>query len=167
MTEPGPITLAYLAAHPHDAARVMETLEPAELAVFIAGVPARLAAPSLAALPVETAGALVEALPADRRAACLRAMNESSREAILERTPSRLARALRHQIGYPSALVGSVMVADMVTVPFDATIRESREHRGLRRRRARDGAHPRLPREHHRTGARRRNDDDDARERRS
>jgi len=139
MTEPGPITLAYLAAHPHDAARVMETLDPAELAEFIAGVPVRLAAPSLAALapwrtarclaavPPETAGALVEALPADRRAPCLRAMNGPAREAILERTPARLARTLRHQIGYPSALVGSVMVADMVTVPVDATIGEARD----------------------------------------
>lgn len=139
MTEPGPITLAYLASHPRDAARVMETLDPAELASFIAEVPVRLAAASLAelapwragrclaALPPERAGALVEELPPDRRSPCLRAMGEPQREAILEHVPRRRARVLRRQLGYPSALVGAVMVADLVSVSADATIGEARE----------------------------------------
>lgn len=139
MTEPGPITLAYLAAHPVDAARVMETLDPSDLAAFIATVPVRLAAPSLAlvapwragrclaGLTADRAVALIEHMPAERRALTLRAVADASREAILERMPERRARALRRQLGYPATLVGAFMAGDMVTVAPGASVAEARD----------------------------------------
>lgn len=138
MTEPGPITLAYLAAHPADAARVMDTLEPAELAAFLSTVPVRLAAPPLATvapwrvarclaeLPAERAAAVLAEMPAERRAPSLRAMPEEAREAILDRMPRLRARALRHQLAYPPSLAGAAMTAGLASVPADATAEQAR-----------------------------------------
>lgn len=137
MTEPGPITLAYLAAHPLDAARAMETLDPAELAAFIETVPVRLAAPPLAAiapwraarclatLAPDRAAALLEEMPGDRRTPCVRALAEQPREAIIGHMSPRRARALRRQLGYPAALVGAAMAADMITVREEASTGEA------------------------------------------
>lgn len=138
MTEPGPITVAFLSSHPQDAARVMEQLDPADVAAFLAGVPVRLAAPALAVvapwragrclaeLPAERAAALVDEMPSDRRALCLRTLRADTREAILECMPRRRARALQRQLRYPAALVGAVMVGETVTVPVAATVGDAR-----------------------------------------
>ena len=137
MTEPGPITLAYLARHPRDAARVMETLEPTELAAFIATVPVRLAAAPigsiaawragrcLAALDADRAAALLDAMPAGQRVPCMRAIAPAAREPILERLPQRRSRALRHQLGYPAALVGGAMDGDTLTLAPETTAAEA------------------------------------------
>lgn len=139
MNEPGSITLAYMAAHPQDAARAMETLDPVDLAAFIATTPVRLAAPSLAAvapwraarclveLPPDRAAALLEEMPAERRTPSVRAMPETAREAVLAQMPQDRARALRRQLGYPAALAGSVMASDMVSVRTDATVADALE----------------------------------------
>jgi magnesium transporter len=137
MAEAGPVTLAYLSAHPGDAARLLETLSPEDLAAFLARVPVRLGAPPLAMITpwraarclalmeAERAALLVAEMPPDRRAPCLRAMPDRSRSALLEHMPAWTARGLRAQLTYPANLVGGIMASEVAAVAVGATADEA------------------------------------------
>lgn len=138
MTEPGRLTLAYLATRPVEAARVLERLEPETVGAFLADVPVRVAAGPLAAMVPWRAGrclaamaprqaaALLESLPAEHGVDCLRPMADGVRAAVLESLPARRARALRRQLRYPAALVGAHMDADPLVLRATASADEAR-----------------------------------------
>lgn len=131
------ISATFLASRPVEAATELGRLDPAEVAAFLATVPARIAAEPLAAMapwqsgrclalmdPVQAA-ALLEALPAAQRARCLRAADDAAREAILDHVSTRRARAVRRQLRYPAVLVGAWMAGDVITLSREATVEEA------------------------------------------
>ncbi|MEO8441849.1 MAG: hypothetical protein ABI547_05135 [Betaproteobacteria bacterium] len=119
MAEPGVLTLAYVSAHPTDAARVLAGVPAAEAAALFAGLPARAAAPALAAMLPPRAARLLGVLDDDRALALLTAAGALGAVTILRHIPeprrsyllnglsTTTAVASRLLLGYPEDTVGA------------------------------------------------------------
>jgi Mg/Co/Ni transporter MgtE len=113
------LTLAYVASHPGDAARVLEGVAAAQAAAVFARLPVRAAAPVLVAmLPHSSAGvlgavsdhvalALLTGAGARGAVAMLRHVPEPRRKRLIEGLPTATAIAARLLLGYPEDSVGA------------------------------------------------------------
>jgi len=139
MSEPSPISLAYLSEHPAAAARALESVASDDVAALLSAIPPERAAPALAEttpwragqylarLAPQLAAAIVTDMPSDRRTPCLRCMDADARERVLGELRGARARALRRQIQYPPALVGGVMEPVVATVRAADTVADAIE----------------------------------------
>lgn len=139
MAESPVFTLAFLEAHPDDAARVLEHLGNEQVAALLDSVPVRLAAPvlahmlpavaarSLAQLSDESAAAMVQRLGPQLCAVILRHLDESRRNGLLERLPTASAFAVRLLLAYPEDSVGAWMDNRAMALPPDTTVEEALE----------------------------------------
>jgi len=128
MADAESLTLAFVEAHPADAARVLETLPAAESAALFARVPPRLGAPVLAAMLPPTAArtvlslederamGLLSALGAQAAVAVLRHVSEPRRTTLIDGLPTAAAVASRMLLGYPEDTVGAWTDTDVVTL---------------------------------------------------
>jgi magnesium transporter len=119
VAEPEDLTLAYLAAHPADAAGVLEALPVAASAALLGDVSARIAAPVLTAMRPPAAARLALALERDAAlalltgmtlqstAAVLRHVPDPSRSSLLSGLPTARAAACRLLLGYPGDSVAA------------------------------------------------------------
>lgn len=119
MADPQQLTLAYLEAHPRDAARVLERLPAKQAAALFVRLPARVAAPAFAAmLPTaaarnldalddESATGLLAALGTQAAVIVLRHVGEPRRTQLVERLPAHTAVASRLLLGYPDDSAGA------------------------------------------------------------
>jgi len=127
------LSFAFLETHPVDAARILESIPPQDVAALLIEAPARLAAPVLRAmLPLHTARCL-ENLADDIASGLLRAMGpqagvatlhyvpEARRNALLAQLPTALSLAFRLLLGYPEDTVGAWMNPRVLVMPADAT----------------------------------------------
>jgi len=113
------LTLAYLGAHPTDAARVLERMSAADCAALLARVPARVTGPVIAAmLPPAAARNLVAledgaamtllaTLGPQAAVAVLRHVAEPRRTRLIEGLPTSTALASRLLLGYDEDTVGA------------------------------------------------------------
>ena len=120
MADADALTLAYLHAHPQEAAQVLDTLPSAQVAALWAELPARATAPCAAAMQPGAAGrallalddasaaALLAALPPVAAAPLLRTLPAARRAAWLARLPTRQAFALQALLQYPPDAVGAL-----------------------------------------------------------
>ena len=137
MADAEDLTLAYLASHPAEAARVLETLPRAASVALLARVPARIGAPVLEALPTLSAGGHLVALEPERAiallgmarvqtaAAALRHVPEPRRAALLDGMPTPRAVACRMLLGYAGASVGAWADPDIVVLGPDTRVGEA------------------------------------------
>ena len=133
MTEPGPLSVAFVESHPEHAARVLDALSIAESAAFLAAAPARLAAgvvkhmtPQHAAHCVErmdehALGSLVAALGPQAAAALLQFLPPDVQTRVLERLPAGAAVTARLLIGYSRDTAGSYMDPLPLALPGETT----------------------------------------------
>lgn len=133
MTQANQIGLAYLQAHPRDAARVLETLQPASVAELLKSTPARLCAPVLRAMhPARAALCLerlddavlatqMDALGSQGTASVLRHLDERRRSVVLDQLPASKAMILRMLLAYPQDTVGAWMDPPFLSMPLDLT----------------------------------------------
>ena len=77
-------------------------------------------------LDVEQALHLLERMGAKNAADLLRGLRAESAKGFLERLPKARSAQLVELLRYPEATVGSIMTNDIVTLPFDQTIRDAR-----------------------------------------
>lgn len=123
------LTLAYVASHPTDAARVLERRAPIEAAALFARLPARAAAPVLTAM-LPTAAArviaaigdhvamgLLTAAGAQAAVAVLRHLPEPRRSRLIAGLPTATAIAARLLLGYPEDTVGAWADPQVVALP--------------------------------------------------
>lgn len=134
MVELAAISRGYLSSRPIEAARVLGRLDAAEVAAFLAAVPAPIAAAPLAhmapwkvarclsQMAPATAAELLARLPAAHGVRSLRSLPESWREAVLDQLPRRRARQLRRQLSYPASLVGAWMAGHVIALEPEATV---------------------------------------------
>ncbi len=113
------LTLAYVIAHPADAARVLEMRAPVEGAALFTRLPARAVAPVLAAMLPPAAARLIAAVSdhvamglltaagAQAAVAVLRHVPEPRRSRLVEGLPTVTAVAVRLLLGYPEDTVGA------------------------------------------------------------
>ena len=119
VAEAASLSLAFLEAHPVDAARVLERLAPSVAADLLESIPQRLAAPvARQMLPLFSARAM-DRLADDSAAGLLRAMGPQAGVAMLRQMPTARADALlallpaghavtfRLLLGYPENTVGA------------------------------------------------------------
>jgi len=137
MAEAERLTLAYVEAHPGDAARVLERLPTAQATAFFAALPARALAPAfgamlpiaagrvLAELPDAQTVALLSALGTQPALSVLRHLPEARRAQLVAELPTVTAVASRLLLGYPDDSVGAWTDPEVVALPDDAAVEDA------------------------------------------
>jgi len=129
MADAQTLGLAFMRAHPPEAARVLEGLAPAAAAAMLASAPARLAAPVFAAMLPNAAGralagvdderalALLGALGTQPVVAVLRHVPEPRRARLIAGLPTAAALASQLLLGYVEDAVGAWTDPDVLALP--------------------------------------------------
>ena len=128
MADPQALTLAFLADHPAEAARVVEALPVADAAALFAEIPARIGAPMLSAM-LTTAAARMLGVLADRQTlalltaagtqtavALLRHVPEPRRTHLIDGLPTGAAMASRVLLGFPEDAVGAWSDSEVIAL---------------------------------------------------
>ncbi len=131
------LTLGYLQAHPVEAARHLESLDPHEAASLLEALPAEEIAGVLEhCLPVSTAK-IIEELSKDLGAGVLGAMNATSaigvlrqfeepvRQDVLDRLDNPMGATLRRALRYSPNTAGSLADPQVFTLPPDIAVEEA------------------------------------------
>ncbi|MCK7576716.1 MAG: hypothetical protein MZV65_13025 [Chromatiales bacterium] len=127
------LTVAFLRAHPGEAARVLEQLNATDASALLASVPGRVAAPvvgrlppgfaarSLASLPDEAVVRLLRRLGTPAIAALLRHLPEARRTPLLDELPAATAVGCRMLLRYPEDSIAALADTEVLTArPADA-----------------------------------------------
>lgn len=129
MADAESLSLAFMRGHPPEAARVLETLAPAQGAALLGRVPARIAAPVLAAMRPSAAArglagledeqvlALLGALGTQPVVAVLRHVAEPRRSRLIAGLPTAAALASKLLLGYVEDSVGAWTDPDVLALP--------------------------------------------------
>jgi magnesium transporter len=137
MAEAERLTLAYVEAHPGDAARVLERLPTEQATAFFASLPARALAPAfgamlpiaagrvLAGLPDTETVDLLSALGTQPALSVLRHVPEARRAQLVAELPTTTAIASRLLLGYPDDSVGAWTDPEVIALPADAAVEEA------------------------------------------
>ncbi len=130
------LTIAFLRAHPAEAARVLEQLNAAETSALLTAVPGRVAAPvvarlppgfaarSLASLTDEPVIRLLRRLNVPATAALLRHFPEPRRVRLLEELPATTAVGCRVLLRYPEDSIGALAETEVLTAHPSEPVRE-------------------------------------------
>ncbi|WNM56917.1 magnesium transporter MgtE N-terminal domain-containing protein [Candidatus Nitrospira allomarina] len=131
------LTLGYLQAHPVEAARHLESLDPHEAASLLEALPGEEIAGVLEhCLPVSTAK-IIEELSKDLGANVLGAMNATSaigvlrqfeepvRQDVLDRLDNPMGATLRRALRYSPNTAGSLADPQVFTLPPDIAVEEA------------------------------------------
>jgi len=129
MADAETLSLAFMRAHPPEAARVLELLAPGDAAALFAGTPARLAGPVLAAMLPNAAAralggvgdeqalALLGELGTQPVVAVLRNVPEPRRARLISGLPTAAALASQLLLGYVEDSVGAWTDPDVLAMP--------------------------------------------------
>jgi len=139
MADAGALSLAFMRAHPAEAARVLEALEPAGSAALLAQMPSRLAAPvfaamlpdaaarSLVAMEDERALALLGELGTQPLVAVLRQVAQPRRGRLIDGLSTGAALASHMMLDYMPDTVGSCADLDVIALPGSTRAAEALE----------------------------------------
>jgi magnesium transporter len=128
MADAETLSLAFMRAHPAEAARVLESVGPAAAAALLARVPARLAGPVLAAMLPNAAArtlasvgdeealALLGGLGTQPLVAILRHVAEPRRARLIAGLPTTAALASQMLLGYVEDTVGAWTDPDVIAL---------------------------------------------------
>lgn len=134
------LTIAFIQSRPQAAARVLDDLEPAEAAAFLASVPSRLAAPLLSRMQPARAARVVSLQPPEIGAAMVRAMlhldcvtvvrllSDEKRRALYAELPERIVKDVRRSLEYPRETVGAWMDLSIAMLPESTRADEARRY---------------------------------------
>ena len=130
------LTVAFLRAHPGEAARVLEQLNATDASALLAAVPGRVAAPvvgrlppgfaarSLASLPDEAVVRLLRRLGTPPIAALLRHLPEARRTRLLDELPAATAVGCRMLLRYPEDSIAALADSDVLIARPAEAVRE-------------------------------------------
>lgn len=133
------LAAAFLASHPRESSRVLETIAVEEAAALLLGVApedaaqvlerasSHFARTALAALSPSDGATLLAALPLDRATALVRGMEPEARERLLGGTDPDLGRAIRALLGFPDGTAGAVMDPKVLALRSDLPAAEALE----------------------------------------
>jgi Mg/Co/Ni transporter MgtE len=128
---------AFVAAHPEDAARLLERVTPADAAVVLSHVKVEDAAdvfgalaPSAAAtcaavLEDDRLAAIIGALPQDAAGLAMRRVEPARRDRILALLPDDRSAALRGGLHFPDSSAGAIADPLVMSLPEDITVAEA------------------------------------------
>lgn len=130
---------AFLAAHPEDAAPLLERLSPQEAAALLEDTPPQVAAAvlrrmapfsgatCLANIAAESLEPILSMLPLDIAAGLLRRLNHSVQEQLLAQAAPEVAAPLRLLLQYPEGSAGALMDPRAFALPEDLAVSEALE----------------------------------------
>jgi magnesium transporter len=139
MDELDALTVAFLEAHPQEAAQEIGQLNAADAVALLARAPARVMAPVLAAMAPSVAARTLTALDAERSglvlgamgttalAAMLRHVDPAPRSALLERLPMATSLACRALLRYPDDAVGACAQTQLLSLGREARVVQALE----------------------------------------
>lgn len=139
MPEVNGLSVAFVEAHPVEAARVLEGLSPADSADYLVAVAPRLAVPVLRHLRPAFCGKVFERLDDERVGRLLQTMGPQEVSQLLQRVPverqtqllTRLpvatAVAVRMLIGYPKGTCGAGMDPAPLVLSAESTVADALE----------------------------------------
>jgi len=131
------LTLGYLQAHPVEAARQLESLDPHESALLVESLPPEEIASVLEhCLPISTAKIIEELLPevgsqvlstmnATSAIGVLRQFEDPFRQEILDRLDNPMGATLRRALRYSPNTAGSLADPRVFTLPPDISVEEA------------------------------------------
>jgi magnesium transporter len=131
------LALAFLQAHPKDAAAVIERFIAEEAAALLVQMPTEVAASviehmtptagtdCLMAIGTETAAALLGALHLDDAAALLRGAEPALRQSLLDAAPAETSGPLITLLSYPPGTAGGLMDPRVLSLPHDIDVGEA------------------------------------------
>ena len=134
------LTLSFIQSRPQAAARVLDDLESAEAAAFLASVPARLAAPVLSSMQPSRAARVVGLQSPEIGAAMVRAMShldcvtvvrllsDEERGALYAELPERIVKDVRRSLEYPRETVGAWMDVTIAMLQVSTRVDEARRY---------------------------------------
>ncbi|MGE0679502.1 MAG: CBS domain-containing protein [Candidatus Binatia bacterium] len=130
---------AFLAAHPEDAAPLLERLSSQEAAALLEDTPPQVAAAllrrmapfsgaeCLTNITPEPLGPILSALPLDVAAGLLRRLDRSVQERLLAQAAPEVAGPLHLLLQYPAGSAGALMDPRALALPEDITVSEASE----------------------------------------
>jgi len=133
------LTHSFLLKHPDTAARVLEKLDPAEVAALFFNLPTRILLPVIRSMLPSPAGRILSHLELEKQVAifneldaritanAIRIWNQDNRASVLRLLPKRLSVSVRLLLNYPAGSVGSLMDTDIVTAHMSQTLGEIEE----------------------------------------
>lgn len=133
-SRPPDLTLSFLQNKPRRAARVLDELEPADVAAFLATTPKRIAGPAVGAMLRWRGAACLVLLSADQAAGVIESMDfydaigllretdGAARRDILDQLPREVARKINASLRYPEGTVGSLMNPSAPIFAQDASV---------------------------------------------
>jgi magnesium transporter len=139
MADEQSLTLAFVTAHPAEAARILERLNAVDAAALFEQLPARAGAPVLTAmlpsaaahvitsLGMQSALSLLSATGTQATVAILRQISEATRNQLVDALPTTVAMASRLLLYYPDDSVGAWIDPDIVMFPPETTVSEAIE----------------------------------------
>ncbi|GAB5562005.1 MAG: hypothetical protein SynsKO_36520 [Synoicihabitans sp.] len=136
MPEKTQLALAFLKTQPGAAAEILERQNPAEVAGFLASVPATRSAPVLArmlprycarlceSVTAEQSAALLSALGSGEIASILRHVKTDTAKPIIAKLPERHRLTLRIILSYAPETVGAWMTLENPVLPRDCSVQD-------------------------------------------
>ena len=136
MTDPAPLTLAFINDHPGEAAKTLAMLPPGDAASFLDSIPTRFAVSVLSRMGIWPAaailgdmapasgGAALQAMDDRDAAAILRLSGKDIRTRLIEALPAKRRRAFERALAYPDTAVGAHMTTEILTVTARDTVGE-------------------------------------------
>lgn len=137
MADAHSLTLAFVTAHPAEAARILERLNPVDAAALFEHLPARVGAPVLTSmlpsvaarvitsLGMQNALSLLSGTGTQTTVAILRQIPEATRNQLVDALPTATAMASRLLLYYPDDSVGAWIDPDIVMFPPETTVSEA------------------------------------------
>ncbi|NIO40368.1 MAG: hypothetical protein GTO41_09320 [Burkholderiales bacterium] len=137
MANPETLTLAFVSAHPAEAARILERLSASDTAALFERLPARVGSPALMAMLPSAAARIVNALESRSALALLvacgtqaavtilRQISEPRRGQLIEGLPTTVAMASRMLLHYGDDSVGAWIDPDIIVFPPETTVDEA------------------------------------------
>ena len=137
MSEAHALTLAFLADHPAEAARVVETLPVSDAAALLAEIPARVGAPVLTAMLTTAAARLLATLDdahvlallthagTQTSVALLRHIPDPRRTHLIAGLPTVAALASRMLLGFPEDAVGAWADPEVIALAPTTSAKEA------------------------------------------
>ena len=137
MVDAESLTLAFVTAHPAEAARILERLGTADAAALFERIPTRAGAPVLSTMLPSVAARIVSALKADTGRSLLAALgtqaavsilrqtNETRRRELVSGLPTATAMASRLLLYYADDSVGAWIDPDIVVFPLETSVADA------------------------------------------
>jgi magnesium transporter len=134
------LSISFMAAHPREAAMVLEGVPAQDAATTLAAAPSELAAPVLQYMaPMAGADCLVAChaqegadilteLPLDVSVRLLRRLEPTHRAELLAAIPPDTKRSAEVLLKYPEKTAGALMVPRVLILPDDLTVAQARKH---------------------------------------